>query len=589
VIYGFYLGDINMTLSKTILDNWEYNLNFVLDSTYNGVIAVDKDGYIVSVNKSALKMLDSNENLMGKYIQEIIPDSHLPFVLQTGKAELGQKVNISERVCLANLTPILRGNEIMGAVVVFEDVLILRQMVEDMSSLKELRQVTQALLESVLEGAVIIDKVGIIEGCNDAFCQFINSDKEKVTGKYIADVLPELDLTGVFESVENEYVERRSIKGQDVIVTNLPIFNGSEVVGAVGKIMFKPVSEMDVLVNKVKTLKSKIAFYSERLEAASGAKFTKENIVGKSQAISMLKESILKHAPGNTPILLRGEQGTGKQLFAHAIHRESNRKFGPFVHINCSEFPDNLLEVELFGAVAGVMGRTKKNDLVGKFEICDRGTLFLNEIDQMSPAIQERLMQVLRDKTIQRTGEDIVRAVDVRLVAATSSNLEDLIGLKLFREDLYYQLNVLCLNIPPLRERQEDMELLTNNIIEKYNREFGKKVTGISSEVYRILIKHAWPGNIRELERVLSYSFDFIEEELIQVHHLPAYLKKAVTNETKKNKKTTLKFILDETERNTIMQAIQQNGGNKVKAAQQLGISRASLYQKLEKFNLLNE
>ncbi|MDT3697890.1 MAG: sigma 54-interacting transcriptional regulator [Thermincola sp.] len=578
-----------MTLSKTILDNWEYNLNFVLDSTYNGVIAVDKDGYIVSVNKSALKMLDSNENLMGKYIQEIIPDSHLPFVLQTGKAELGQKVNISERVCLANLTPILRGNEIMGAVVVFEDVLILRQMVEDMSSLKELRQVTQALLESVLEGAVIIDKVGIIEGCNDAFCQFINSDKEKVTGKYIADVLPELDLTGVFESVENEYVERRSIKGQDVIVTNLPIFNGSEVVGAVGKIMFKPVSEMDVLVNKVKTLKSKIAFYSERLEAASGAKFTKENIVGKSQAISMLKESILKHAPGNTPILLRGEQGTGKQLFAHAIHRESNRKFGPFVHINCSEFPDNLLEVELFGAVAGVMGRTKKNDLVGKFEICDRGTLFLNEIDQMSPAIQERLMQVLRDKTIQRTGEDIVRAVDVRLVAATSSNLEDLIGLKLFREDLYYQLNVLCLNIPPLRERQEDMELLTNNIIEKYNREFGKKVTGISSEVYRILIKHAWPGNIRELERVLSYSFDFIEEELIQVHHLPAYLKKAVTNETKKNKKTTLKFILDETERNTIMQAIQQNGGNKVKAAQQLGISRASLYQKLEKFNLLNE
>lgn len=578
-----------MTLSKTILDNWEYNLNFVLDSTYNGVIAVDKDGYIVSVNKSALKMLDSNENLMGKYIQEIIPDSRLPFVLQTGKAELGQKVIISDRVCLANLTPILRGHEIMGAVVVFEDVLILRQMVEEMSSLKELRQVTQALLESVLEGAVIIDKVGMIEGCNDAFCQFVNSDKEKVTGKYIADVLPELDLTGVFESVENEYVERRSIKGQDVIVTNLPIFNGSEVVGAVGKIMFKPVSEMDVLVNKVKTLKSKIAYYSERLEAASGAKFTTDNIVGKSQTISMLKESILKHAPGNIPILMRGEQGTGKQLFAHAIHRESSRKHGPFVHINCSEFTDNLLEVELFGAAAGVMGRTKKNDLVGKLETCDRGTLFLNEIDRMSPTTQARLMQVLRDKTMQRIGEDIVRSVDVRLVAATSSNLEDLIRQKLFREDLFYQLNVLCFNIPPLRDRQEDMELLTNNILEKYNREFGKKVTGISSEVYRILIKHAWPGNIRELERVLSYSFDFIEDEIIQVHHLPVYLKKVVTSETKKNKKTTLKFILDETERNTIMQAIQQNGGNKVKAAQQLGISRASLYQKLEKYNLLNE
>lgn len=135
-----------MTLSKTILENWEYNLNFVLDSTYNGVIAVDKDGYIVSVNKSACKMIGVNEGLMGKYIQEIIPESHIPFVLKTGKAELGQKVLIGDRICLANFTPILRGDDVMGAVAVFEDVLILRQMVEEMSTLKELRQVTQALV-----------------------------------------------------------------------------------------------------------------------------------------------------------------------------------------------------------------------------------------------------------------------------------------------------------------------------------------------------------------------------------------------------------------------------------------------------------
>lgn len=578
-----------MTLSKTILDNWEYNLNFVLDSTYNGVIAVDKDGYIVSVNKAATKMLGANDNVMGKYIQQIIPDSRMPLVLKTGRAELGQKVLIGDRVCLANMTPILRGDDIMGAVVVFEDVLILRQMVEEVSSLKELRQVSQALLESVLEGAVIIDKVGIIEGCNDAFCQFVNIDKEKVTGKYIADILPELDLTGVFESAENEYIERRSIKGHDVIVTNLPIFNGSEVVGAVGKIMFKQVSEMDVLVNKVKTLKSKIAYYSERLEAVSGAKFTIDNIVGKSQVISMIKETIRKIAPGNAPVLLRGEPGTGKELFAHAIHRESTRRHGPFVHINCSEFPDQLLEVELFGAAAGVISRTNKNDVIGKLDVADRGTLFLNEIDQMSLSTQAKIIKVLREKTMHRIGEDIVRPIDVRLVAASDRNLEDLIRQKLFREDLYYQLNVLSFNIPPLRDRQEDMELLTNYLIEKYNREFGKKVTGISSEVYRIFMKHSWPGNVRELERALEHAFDVIDEEIIQVHHLPANLKTAVNTEIKKNEKKTLKTIIDETEQNTIIQAIQQNGGNKVKAAKQLGISRASLYQKLEKYNLLNE
>lgn len=576
-----------MTLSKTILDNWEYNLNFVLDSTYNGVIAVDKDGYIVSVNKSALNMLGITESLMGKYIQEIIPDSSMTFVLKTGKAELGQKVLIGDKLCLANLTPILRGDDIMGAVVVFEDILILRQMVEEMSSLKELPQVTQALLESVLEGAVIIDKVGIVEGCNDAFCKFINVDKEKIIGRYITDVLPELDITGVFESPENEYVERRSIKGQDVIVTNLAIFNGSEVVGAVGKIMFKHVSEMDVLVNKLKTLKSKIDYYSERLEAVSGAKFTIDNIVGKCQVISLLKENIRKIAPGNAPILLRGEQGTGKQMFAHAIHRESSRRHGPFVHINCLEFPDNLLEFHLFGAAAGVMSRTKKSDLVGKLEISERGTLFITEIDQMSLPVQAKIVKVLREKTMQRIGEDIVRPVDVRLVAATRINLEDLMKQNLFREDLYYQLNVLSFNIPPLRDRQEDLELITNYMIEKYNREFGKKVSGISSEVYRILIRHSWPGNVKELERVLEHAFDVVEEDIIHVNHLPANLKMVVNSEIKK--KTTLKNILDDTERNTIMQAIQQNGGNKVKAAQQLGISRASLYQKLEKYNLVNE
>jgi len=235
------------------------------------------------------------------------------------------------------------------------------------------------------------------------------------------------------------------------------------------------------------------------------------------------------------------------------------------------------------------MGRTKKNDLVGKLEISERGTLFLKEIDQMSLPLQAKIIKVLREKVMQRNGEDIVRPVDIRLVAATSSNLEELMKQKLFREDLYYQLNVLSFNIPPLRDRQEDMELIIDHIIEKYSSEFGKKVTGISSEAYRILIKHSWPGNIRELERVLENAFELVDEETIQVHHLPVNLKKAVNSKVKKNKKVTLKNILDETERSTIMQAIQQNGGNKVKAAQQLGISRASLYQKLVKYDLLNE
>jgi len=578
-----------MTLSRKALNNWEYSLGFILDSTYNGIIAVDKNGYIVVFNDSAKSLLNLREDVVGKYVLEVMPDLRLPMVLRNGNAELGQKMVINDRICLFNLTPIMKDDEVVGAVAVFEDITLMQRLVEEMSSVKELRNILQTLVETSNEGILIVDRSGAVSVCNQAFTGIIKRKSDKIMGKNISEIVPELGLTNVLDSGEQEFAELKHVKGSDVVVTSFPVANGSEVTGAVSRIMYKNSAEADPLVHKINILRGKLAHYREQLEKISGAKYSIDNIVGKSQILQQLKETLRKVAPGNSTILLRGETGTGKELFAHALHLESPRKLGPFVIVNCSALPENMLEAELFGCPEGVTPWVKKSGQFGKLELGDQGTVFLDEIGDLSLQMQAKLLKVMQDKAVHRVGEDTLIPVDVRIVAATNRNLEDLVRQKLFREDLYYRLNVLSFYIPPVRERQEDLEPLINIIIEKYNNEFGKKVIGVSSEVYNILMKHMWPGNVRELESVLERAFNVIEDQIIQPHHLPAYLKKTVPTPEKANEEVSLKSLLEDTERNALIQALQKTGGNKVKAARLLHISRAGLYQKLEKYDLLDE
>ncbi len=578
-----------MTLSRKVLSNWEYSLSFILDSTYNGIAAVDKNGYIVVLNEPARSMLHLREDVVGRHIQEVMPESRLPVILRTGIAELGQKIVLNDRVCLANLTPIIKNEEVVGAVAVFEDVTLLQRIAEDISSSREAQAILYALTENTHEGIVVVNHSGSIVLCNGPMCDYLNTERERLIGRDINDILPELSMSDVLNTGEAEPAEIRQIRGSDVIVARFPVYNGKRIDGAIGKIIYKNVHEMDPLVNKVNMLRSKLEFYKSQLEKASGAKYKINNIVGNSQVISQLKEAIKKVAPGNSTVLLRGETGTGKELFAHALHLESPRKHKPFVKVNCSAVPENILEAELFGYVEGAFPGARKGGQIGKYELANQGTVFFDEISDMSLALQAKLLKVLQDKEIQRIGDDKKIPVDFRVIASTKRNLEDLIRQNQFREDLYYRLNVISLYIPPLRDRKEDIEALINFMIEKYNHEFGKNIIGISSEVYNIFIRHTWPGNVREMENVMERAFNIIEDQIIQPHHLPMYLKKMSQGKTKVNDRISLKTILEDTERNVLAQALQRTGGNKVRAARLLGISRAGLYQKLEKYSLLDE
>ena len=269
------------------------------------------------------------------------------------------------------------------------------------------------------------------------------------------------------------------------------------------------------------------------------------SIIGKSPQILDLKQAILKIAPRNTTVLLTGETGTGKELFAQALHQGSLRRFKPFVKVNCAAIPENLLESELFGYAEGTFTGGKKGGYLGKFAIADGGTVFLDELAEMPLALQAKLLRFLQEHEIQRLGESMPRRVNVRVVAATNANLPQLVKYQKFRSDLYYRLNVVSLDIPPLRNRREDIPLLCQSFLKPLNAEFDYRVYRLSDEVKQLFDIYPWPGNVRELHNVLEAAFHLFDGgQEIKLEHLPQYLREWQAEQRTKE----IKQIQDERE-----------------------------------------
>jgi sigma-54 dependent transcriptional regulator, acetoin dehydrogenase operon transcriptional activator AcoR len=286
--------------------------------------------------------------------------------------------------------------------------------------------------------------------------------------------------------------------------------------------------------------------------------------------------------------LIRGESGTGKELFARAIHHESSRRKQQFITINCSAIPENLLESELFGYEEGSFTGARKGGKIGKFELADQGTLFLDEIGDMPYHLQAKILRVLEESSIEKVGGSITVPIDVRIIAATNVNLEKMIELSQFRHDLYYRLNVIPLIIPPLRERKEDIALLMNHFLAKYNMRLNKNIKGFSDQIYELFLKHSWPGNIRELENVIEYAVNMETENHINLEYLPPSFRvvEGSTVEKDINDSNTMEVI----EREAIINALNRYGWStkgKLAAAKSLGIGKTTLYRKLKKYNLV--
>ena len=359
------------------------------------------------------------------------------------------------------------------------------------------------------------------------------------------------------------------------------------------------VPKMKELIEKAlaasRIMKAEVSFDTN--EQAGG-----ERIIGFSSPMQEIYKTIGQVAASDVTVLLRGESGTGKELISRAIYSHSNRKNKPFLVINSAAIPETLLESELFGYEKGAFTDARERR-IGKLEQCDGGTVFLDEIGDMPASIQAKILRVLEDKSFERLGGNKTIKVDVRLIAATNRNLEALIKEEKFREDLYYRLNVVTINIPSLRERKEDISALVEYFLNKYNKELNKNITSVSAEALKILRRYDWPGNVRELENVIKKAMLFSKGNIILPEHIfitDAIVKRSkelmmqfrdlleqVTKQNLQKQSTSLyKDTIEEIEKTLLIEALKQTQGNQSQAAKLLGISRPTLKEKIEKLGL---
>ncbi|WP_366921686.1 sigma-54-dependent Fis family transcriptional regulator [Metallumcola ferriviriculae] len=574
-------------IKDDVVKSLDIKNDLVLDSMHNGVVAVDANGIIVVFNKTLQRIYGYCERrVLGRHIEEIIPYTGLLKVLETGKSHIGRKFTIGDAVYLTNRTPIISRGKVIGVIGVIQEITELQSIVEELQMVKDLKGTMETIIETAYDGLIVVNREGIVTMVNNAFASLLGRSAQSVMGKHITEIMENTRMHLVVKNGRAEIGDLQRINGQDVVVMRFPIKKDGRTIGAVGKIMFKDVHDLNALAQKINSLRSELAYYKGELQRYRGAKYGLENIIGDSREVSRLKETLAKVAQSTSTVLITGETGTGKELFAHALHLESNRRYGPFIKVNCAAIPEQLLESELFGYIEGAFTGARKDGQVGKFELADKGSIFLDEIGDMSLPLQAKLLRVLQDKEIERLGDARTRMVDVRVVAATNKNVEELIRKGKFREDLYYRLNVISLTIPPLRERHDDLKILVKHFIDKFNFEFSIQVKGLTEQCWKVFLHHHWPGNVRELENVLERAFNVVEGENIKAKDLPMYLQKAGQSGKVIGQHQSLQVLLEQTEKVAIKEALDLTAGNKVQAASLLGISRAWLYQKIQKYSL---
>ncbi|HOB76218.1 MAG TPA: sigma 54-interacting transcriptional regulator [Phycisphaerae bacterium] len=320
----------------------------------------------------------------------------------------------------------------------------------------------------------------------------------------------------------------------------------------------------------------------EQLQKELEARYTFEDIVGRSPAMTSLFQILPQIAESDSTVLIEGASGTGKELFARAIHNLSRRRKKRFVAINCAALPDTLLESELFGHKAGAFTDARK-DKPGRFALADGGTIFLDEIGDVSPAMQVRLLRVLQERCIEPLGSLESVKVNVRVVAATNKELARLVRAGKFREDLFYRIRVVYLKLPTLRQRREDIPLLIDRLVAKFNRLQGKDIAGVSNQVLARLMEHDYPGNVRELENIIEQAFVLCRGGLIELHHLPPELRPAPADATREYHSPA---TLESMERILISEALRRHHGNRRRAARELGIHSTTLFRKLKSLNI---
>ncbi|MBM7577533.1 sigma 54-interacting transcriptional regulator [Jeotgalibacillus terrae] len=554
------------------LEHDSYIRELAMNSTHDGMIGIDCDHRIILFNDRAADMIGiEKKKALHQSIYQVVPLSGLPRIIETGRAENNQELMLDNgtKVVTTRIPMVNESGDIIGAFAVFKDITEVVNLAEEMTNLKEIQTMLEAIIQSSDDAISVVDEQG--RGI------MINRAYTRLTGLTEAEVInqpAEADISEG-ESMHMKVLKtRRAVRGvkmvvgpnkKEVAVNVAPIIVNGQLKGSVGVI--HDLSEIHQLTSELDR--------ARRIIRSLEAKYTFEDILGSSDEMMLVTEQAKVASKTGTTVLLRGEQGSGKELFANAIHNGSDRKYNSFIRVNCGSMPSVFLQETLFG----------NGSSPGVFEKAGDGTVFLDEIGELSLDAQEMILKALKTKNLPANNGNSSKKLHARVITASHINLERAIAKGKFMEELYYYLSRLTLQLPALRTHKEDIPAICERLILKLNQSFGRTVRGISESALDQLIHHDWPGNVRELENVLSRAMIFMDpkEELIEHKHL---IPLQTEQSFKREMNGPLAEQLENVEKEIIEQTLRKHSGNKTATAKELDISIRNLYYKIEKYQV---
>lgn len=451
---------------------------------------------------------------------------------------------------------------------------------------------TNDFLKQIFESlylTLIVDNAGITRYTSKRYAEMLGFPVEKMIGAPIKEFLPNTHTDEIVLSGKGENnVVFEIPDGRTCICNYIPI---RDVLGNIKGVVVTSSLNTDEAIRKlrseVRVLQNDNELYRSMLGKLHKSTFYTDHIIGDSPKIQELKNVIERIANTDIPVLLTGESGCGKEVFANAIHQISLRKNQPYIKINCAAIPKDLMESELFGYEGGSFSGALKNGRAGKFEQANNGTLLLDEIGELPLEMQAKLLRVLQEYEIERIGSSKPIPLNIRIICCTNQDLNEMVKQKKFRQDLLYRINIMHLDIPPLRERREDIPALCESFVSKINKKYKFHIEGISKNAMAILMDYEWPGNIRELQHTLERAAVLTNNHMLKAEDF-SFLSKNAANPFS-SAGTSLSDSTHKHEKHSIIQALLKCGGNKSEASRLLGISRSQLYSKIRKYHISND
>jgi PAS domain S-box-containing protein len=573
-----YLRDsLNVITSSSALLESLFRVN------YEGIIIIDREGYILRVNPAAERMFQLNfSDVKGKNLREILPEITISEHLQ-----IGLKRTVKSLPVIINQVPIYENEEHVGSSLAFQDISDMEKIAQELEIVKGLQTTIDGVLSASSDGVFVSDISGTIKYVNERASKLVSQASEQIIGKPIQAILQTNSPINIAKSGAAE-VDSCDIDGKKCIVSHIPFKNSNEedadITGIVSTVYLNDNAVTEEIARKWFYLKQQVQYYRAELEKRGGSCNRFDQIITSNPEFKQIKKEALFIARSSSTVLLTGDSGVGKDMFARGIHEASPRAKNPFIKVNCVSIPETLFESELFGYAPGSFTGALKNGKPGYFERAHMGTIFLDEIGDMPLSIQAKLLQVLQEKEFMRVGGTSKQTVDVRIIAATNRDLRDAIAKKAFREDLFYRLNVIEFHLPPLRDRSEDIIGLAESFIDKYNNILGSKVTGINEQAKKALQEYTWPGNIRELENAIERAANFVWEGEVGIENLPGQIIQ-LEHEPSASYSSYRSSLVD-FEKEMLLDVLKKTNGNRSAAARLLNLSRSAFYDRLAKYDL---